>query len=122
MIGKHRLSYIVYKLSAAFLPIVFRPTYPHVIAFFASKRSFRCLPLSSPLDPLEGIPVFQIWHRVGKDLRIRTYLEKNLTSEFLFQVTLTKTLCSEYHCVSERSVLFSQSRSHINSITYNSIL
>ena len=58
MIGKRRLSYS-YKLSAAFLPIAVCPAYPHVIV----KKNFRCLPLSSPLDPLQGLPVSQIWSK-----------------------------------------------------------
>ena len=54
MVGKH-------KLSAALLPIVFRPAYPRVIEVLAWKRRFRCLHSSSALDLLEGLPVFQIW-------------------------------------------------------------
>ena len=65
MIGKRRLSYTSKSLDR-FMPIVFRPAYPRVIELLAWKRSFRCLHSSSALDPLEELPVFQIWCECGQ--------------------------------------------------------
>ena len=68
---------ILHKLSAAFLPIVFRPAYPHVIEVLAWKRSFRCLPSSSALDLLEGLPVFKTWRECRQRFGDTNLAQKN---------------------------------------------
>ena len=89
------------KLSAAFLPIVFRPAYPRVIEVLAWKRSFRCLPSSSALDLLEGLPVFQIWHECRQRFG-HANLEKKIDVRiFCFRLRRLKMVVLKNHFVSE---------------------
>ena len=68
---------------------------------FSMKKKFWCLPLSSVLNPLKGLPVFQIW-RECRQIVGDTNLAKNLMSEFfLFQVRRLETLVPKNHFVCE---------------------
>ena len=69
---------------------------------FSMKKRFRCLPLSSALDPLEGLPVFQIWRRCRQIVEDTNLAKKNLMSEFfLFQIRRLETLVPKNHFVRE---------------------
>ena len=72
------------KLSAGFLPIVFRPAYPRVIEFLVLEESFRWLPSSSALDPLEGVLVFQIWRECRPRFGDTNLAKKKLTLALFF--------------------------------------
>ena len=52
------------------------------------------------LDPLEGLPVFQIWRECRQRLEIPIWQQKKLTSEFFcFRLGRLKTLVLNNHFV-----------------------
>ena len=65
------------------------------------ERSFRCLPSSSALDLLEGLPVFQIWRECRQIFGVTNLRQKIEVRIFCFRLRRLKTLVLKHNFVSE---------------------